>query len=124
MIAPDFYTREGGKFSAVHLPRVRKPFEWKSGETVEIPLALVTDAYDENVYNLCKSFYPPHRTGVVSMMTWFSGPPPHEHIHVEFFFLHRALQQRRLSYEQAECKRSVSNDETFSTTVRSDSADR
>lgn len=113
MIAPEFYIHGDGKFSAVHLSMVRQPFEWKVDETVEIPLSLVTEVCDENVYNICRTLYPPHRTGVVSMMSWFSGLPPHKHVCVELFFFHRELQHRVLSYEKAERKYSISCDEAL-----------
>lgn len=83
----------------------RRPFQWRVGETVQIPIGLAAAFLDGE--RGMDSFHHMTRTSefesrLRGFMSWFCAPFPHPHVHVDLLFVHRPLARKVITYNEAE----------------------
>lgn len=92
----------------------RRPFKWRVADDIEIPIALIgasdqTPIGHDGLRALGLAD-PTTALGVgefQGFFTWLTSPYPHRHVHVELSFMHRPLQRKVISYNEAECQSRV-----------------
>lgn len=86
----------------------RKQFHWKDSKTYEIPVGLISGRVDDGDYLRCPNelgrLADTHADtrGLDGFLIWFTAPFPHEHVHIDYTFVHRPLRRQVVTYREVE----------------------